>query len=163
MADVNDYDDAAVGACFSVLLEFFTILGEYRESLVLVGGWTAAMIISEPEEKHIGTTDIDVIVDFRQIPDTAYETILRLLNDRGYRQDEHIQHRFLRELDDGREVAIDFLAGEYGGTGRSRRHQRVQDVKARKARGGDLVFDNCVNLTLRGELSSRITPGAVRD
>lgn len=42
-----------------------------------------------------------------------------------------------REID----VEIDLLAGEYAGTGKSHRTQRVQDVQPRKARGCDLAFD----------------------
>ena len=35
---------------------------------------------------------------------------------------------------------MDFLAGEYGGTGKSRRTQKALDMQPRKARGCDLVF-----------------------
>ena len=58
-------------------------------------------------------------------------------------------------LSDGREMVVhlDFLAGQYGGTGRSHRHQRVQrDLFARKARGCDVVFDHCFDYELRGTL-----------
>jgi len=37
-------------------------------------------------------------------------------------------------------VEVDLLAGEYEGTGRRRRTQKIQDARARKARGCDLVF-----------------------
>ncbi|MBI4677801.1 MAG: hypothetical protein HY748_09490 [Elusimicrobia bacterium] len=35
----RDYDSATTGASRSVLLEVMTILGEYRDALVLIGGW----------------------------------------------------------------------------------------------------------------------------
>jgi len=44
------------------------------------------------------------------------------------------------------------MAGEYGGTGKTRRTQKVQDVRARKTRGCDLAFDATVTVTLEGEL-----------
>lgn len=152
MANIEDYDEASVRSCFSVLLELMTILGEYRHHLVLVGGWVAKLTLEGVEEKHIGTTDIDIAVDFQNIQDTAYETIIKLLEGRGYRQDGSQPYKFFRKLGDGTEIEVDFLAGEYGGTGRSRRHQMAQDLRARKARGIDLVFDDCVELTVRGEL-----------
>jgi hypothetical protein len=152
MANIEDYDEYSVRGCFSVLLELMTILGEYRDNLVLVGGWVAKLMLEGAAEKHIGTTDIDIAVDFQNILETHYETIVKLLEERGYRQDEGQPYKFFRELDDGMEVEVDFLAGEYGGTGRSRRHQRVQDLRVRKARAGDLVFDDYVELTVRGEL-----------
>jgi len=46
------------------------------------------------------------------------------------------------------------LAGEYGGTGRGRRHQKIQEARARKARGCDLVFDSYAEVELKGELPS---------
>jgi len=44
------------------------------------------------------------------------------------------------------------MAGEYGGTGTIHRMQKVQDVRARKARGCDLAFDSSITITLEGEL-----------
>jgi hypothetical protein len=158
MANIEDYDEAIVRSCFSVLLEVVTILGEYRDNLVLVGGWVAKLTLEGPEEKHIGTTDVDIAVDFQNIQDRAYETIIKLLEGRGYKQDEGQPYKFFRKLDDGTEIEVDFLAGEYGGTGRGRRHQRAQDLRARKARGSDLVFDDYIELTIKGEL-----PNGARD
>lgn len=152
MANVEDYDEYSAGNCYSVLLELLTILGEYRDNLVLVGGWVAKLTLEGAEERHIGTTDIDIAVDFQNIPDTNYETIVKLLQERGYRQDDNQPYKFFRKLDDDMEVEVDFLAGEYGGTGRRRRHQRAQDLMARKARAGDLAFDDYLKLTIRGEL-----------
>jgi hypothetical protein len=44
------------------------------------------------------------------------------------------------------------MAGEYGGTGKGRRTQKVQDIRARKARGCDLAFDSSITVTIEGEL-----------
>jgi len=50
------------------------------------------------------------------------------------------------------EVEVDLMAGEYGGTGKGHRTQKVQDVRVRKARGCDLAFDSAITITLEGEL-----------
>ena len=55
-------------------------------------------------------------------------------------------------------MEVDLLAGEYGGTGGGHRTQPVQDARARKARGADLVFDAPVPVEVEGEL-----PGGGRD
>ena len=47
-------------------------------------------------------------------------------------------------------MQIDFLAGEYGGTAKNRRHQKVQDILAHKGRGADLVFDNFYKEEIQG-------------
>jgi hypothetical protein len=44
------------------------------------------------------------------------------------------------------------MAGEYGGTGKGRRTQVVQDARARKARGCDLAFGSAITVTIEGEL-----------
>ena len=49
-------------------------------------------------------------------------------------------------------VQVDFLAGEYAGTGKAHRTQRVLEGRARKARGCDLAFDLFVETEIRGEL-----------
>ncbi len=47
---------------------------------------------------------------------------------------------------------MDLLAGEYEGTGRGRRTQKVQDVRPRKARGCDLAFDLYTEVVVEGTL-----------
>lgn len=39
MAGRSDYTEEAVRAAHSVLLELHRILGEYREDIVVIGGW----------------------------------------------------------------------------------------------------------------------------
>ena len=78
--------------------------------------------------------------------------ILQLLKERGYTEGDQpfIYHRTVKTAG-GREVIVDlnFLAGEYGGTGKSKRTQKVQDVRARKARGCDVAFDHTMSINLR--------------
>jgi hypothetical protein len=49
-------------------------------------------------------------------------------------------------------VEVDFLAAEYRGTGRKHRTQSVQDIRARKVRACDLVFQEPVEITIEGYL-----------
>jgi hypothetical protein len=49
-------------------------------------------------------------------------------------------------------VEVNFLGGEYAGTGRSHRTQKAQDVRIRKARGIDLAFEAPVEVTVSGKL-----------
>jgi hypothetical protein len=152
----RDYVGDAIEATNAVLIELAQILGEFRDQLVVVGGLVPGLLLRDAPTRHIGTLDIDIALDFRSIPDASYETLLRALTGRGYRQDLHQPFRFFRDVPfAGRQpvtVEVDLLAGEYGGTGRSHRTQQVQDVRARKARGCDLVFENNEILTIEGEL-----------
>ena len=157
MVKQSDYPQAEVQACFSVLLEIMTILSEFRDNLAIVGGNVPPLLIPYAKEKHTGTLDIDLALDFQHISDDTYNTIVEALSNRGYYQKEGGQpSTFYRDVGDHREskitVKVDLLAGEYGGTGKGRRHQRMQGAQARKARGCDLVFGSAVTVSLSGTL-----------
>jgi hypothetical protein len=151
-----------------VYLELMTILGSYREALVLVGGWVPYFILErfgreDTDFRHVGSVDIDIAVNPRLVSLDDYASIVERLERRGYRQrldrlGQPIPFIFEREasLGEGRGahvIEVDFLAPEYGGTGKSHRHQRVQhDLLARKARGCDVVFHHCFDHELTGAL-----------
>ena len=138
MVTRRDYMGDAVEAGRSVLLELTRTLGAYREHLVLVGGWVPELLLPEAEPKHVGSLDIDLAVDHRTLAESEYRTIHELLTSRGYEQDDRQPFMYRRSVKiDDREITVqvDLLAGEYGGTGKSRRTQKVQDVRPRKARG----------------------------
>lgn len=163
MVRKSDYQETEVQACFSVLLEVMTVLGEFRENIVIVGGNVPSLLIPLAREKHTGTLDIDLALDFQHIPNNTYKSIVNTLSERGYYQKEGEQRfAFFRDIEgeSGRIITIevDLLSGEYGGTGKGRRHQLIQDARARKARGCDLVFDSAVRVTLEGKL-----PGGARN
>jgi hypothetical protein len=104
--------------------------------------------------------DIDLALDHRRLREEGYRTIQELLLGRGYRQGPQ-PSVFLREVAMGDAriiVQVDFLAGEYGGTGRGRRHQNVPGIQARKARGCDLAFAAPRELLVEKEL-----PGGGKD
>jgi len=154
MVKQSDYKEREVNICFSVLLELMTILGEFRENIVIIGGNVPPLLLPEGKQKYPGTLDIDVALDFKNIDDNTYKTIAELLKERGYYQKKESQpYQYYREVDKVT-IEIDLLAGEYGGTGRGRRHQRVQDTRARKTRGCDLVFDSYAEVELKGKLPS---------
>jgi hypothetical protein len=150
------YGQREVNACRSVLLELVHLLGELKDEMVIIGGWTPSLLFPEAKDPHVGSLDIDVALNFREIPDDTYQTILKAFLKRGYTQDEKQPFRFFRtvsaEGSDPIDVEVDLMAGEYGGTGRGRRTQVVQDVRARKTRGCDLAFDTTVTVSLEGEL-----------
>lgn len=155
MVSKSDYSEVMVQAAHSVLLEVMRVLGEYRDDIAVVGGWVPELVIPNSEEQHIGTTDVDLALDHRMLDEIGYETIKNLLTKSGYRPDDQQPFIFYRDLEvDGTPVTIevDLVAGEYAGTARKHRTQKVQDVRARKARGCDLVFDLFTKVTINGTL-----------
>ncbi len=90
MVRQSDYREAEVQACFSVLLEIMTVLGEFRENVVIVGGNVPLLLIPSAKEKHPGTLDIDLALDCNHISDNTYKTIVKTLSARGYYQKEQV-------------------------------------------------------------------------
>jgi hypothetical protein len=159
MVTRSDYPKNEVEACLSVLVEFMTLLGEFKDSIVPVGGWVPYFLIQERKQEHTGSLDIDAALDFKNISPETHSTILELLKERGYEEAEqpYIFNRTVETESGGQVIVkINLLAGEYGGTPKSHRTQKVQDVKARKARGCDLAFDQNFSVTL----FSRMPDGA---
>ena len=156
MVSKSQYGEREVKACKAVLLEIVHLLGEIKDEMVIIGGWTPTFLLPQSDDPHIGSLDIDVALDFSKIPDDTYQTILKAFLKRGYTQDKEQPFRFFRKVTiEGKEpviVEVDLMAGEYGGTGKGHRTQKIQDIRARKARGCDLAFGSSITVTLEGEL-----------
>jgi len=150
----TDYTAEAVEAARSVMLELTRLLGEYQEGIVIVGGWVPELLLSGPGHPHTGSLDVDLALDHNTLGELGHKTILQLLLSHSYHQGEQpfIFFRTVHVGSNTYEVEVDFLAGEYAGTARSHRAQKIQDMQPRKARGCDLAFTRAAKITLRGTL-----------
>lgn len=165
----SQYTKTETNACFSVIVELVTYLKKYRDHIVLVGGWVPYFLYGEhktEEGKHVGSLDVDLALNFILIPEQDYQTISDILEERGYkyRKDRKgniirasYERNFIDENNLEHTVQVDFLASEYGGSSKDKRHQRIQEILARKGRGIDLVFENCCER----EIEARIPNGAM--
>lgn len=150
----RNYSSELVAAAKSVLLELMRALGEYREEIVVVGGWVPELILPSTPLKHVGSIDVDLALDHRKLEEAGYATIQKLLLGREYEQGSQ-PFIFFRTVEVGGKpirVQVDFLAGEYEGAGPGHRTQKVKDVRARKARGCDLAFELFVEKRIEGRL-----------
>lgn len=162
MVTRKDYTVEEVEAARSVLIELMHLLGEYREHIVLVGGWVPEILLGKEGTPHVGSIDVDLALDHKKLRDEGYRTIRELLLNRGYSEGDQ-PFVFERTVDvQGTEVVVgvDFLAGEYEGTGKKHRHQKIEEqgMRPRKARGCDIVFEDPKEETIEGEL-----PGGGKD
>ena len=87
MVTVHDYSAEAIAACRAVLIELVHGMGEFRDHLVVVGGWVPALLLPNVPEPYVGTLDVDLALDFQHIPEETYQAVLEALQRRGYRQD----------------------------------------------------------------------------
>ncbi len=134
-----DYTASAVEAARSALIELTHILGEYRADIVLVGGWIPELLIPQSQERHVGSIDVDLALNHKELTEAGYRMIGEILRRYGYVRDKQ-QPFIFRKTVRGQTVQVDFLAGEYGGTSKNRRTQKALDMRPRKARGCDLAF-----------------------
>lgn len=156
MTSREDYPPDAVEAAKAILVELTHILGEYKDDMVIVGGWVPPLLMPDSED-HVGSTDVDVALNHLAITNEVYARISETLRQHDYRQDERQPFIWFKDVvfeGDPVTVEVDFLAGEYGGTGRGHRTQRVQDMLPRKARGADLLFSQSVARTVEARLPS---------
>ena len=128
--------------------------------MVLIGGWVPQFLFQDKNECHSGSLDVDLALDHKRITDETYKGIKDLLLERKYKQGKqpYIFHRTVSIEGTDVSVQIDLLSGEYEGTGKSHRHQRVQGLHARKVRRCNLAFEHPIEVTIEGYL-----PGGAKD
>ncbi len=160
----SQYSSAKTNSCFSIIVELITYLKKYSHNIVLVGGWVPYFLygdIKEEEQKHVGSLDVDLALNFLLIPEQDYQAIADILEERGYKNKKDrkgniihasYERTFTDKNNNEQIIQVDFLASEYGGTSKNKRHQRIQDMLARKGRGVDLVFENCVERKLEARM-----------
>ena len=123
MVSKTDYSEEAVEAARSVMIELVHMLGEYREHMVLIGGWVPQLLLPQHDEPHVGSLDVDIALNHRTMTEEGYRTIREALIERGYVEGKQpfVFMRRVRKGNSDIDIEVDFLAGEYEGTGRSRR------------------------------------------
>ena len=94
-----------------------TILGDYMEDIVIVGGLVPSLLIDQdslPEgaEKHVGTIDLDVGFTLAIFEGGRYEEIAERLRRAGFSQDVSDQGNLTRQrwkITEPGKVTMDFL------------------------------------------------------
>ena len=137
-----------------------TILGDYLEDLVVVGGLVPSLLIDQGAlpagaEAHVGTLDLDVGLSLALLDDKRYQEISERLRRYGFRQDQNEDGQPTRQrwvFESGAGVTIDFLIsptadGESGGSIKG----LESDFAAIVAPGLHLAFRDRLKITLTGE------------
>jgi hypothetical protein len=154
MVTRRDYTTEAVDAARSVLIELVHLLGEYKDDIVIIGGWIPEILLPHFSGPHVGSMDVDIALNHQKISEERYKMIQDLLQSRGYQQGDQpfIFFRTVKVGDKEIKVEVNLMAGEYEGTSKSHRHQKVQGIRARKVRGCDLVFKMSKEIRIEGIL-----------
>src|ERR1051326_3079603 len=75
----SEYSSRQVEAAHRVLVDLGQVLASFEDCLVVVGGWVPDLLISEVEEVHVGSIDVDLALDAEKLNDGRYAELLKLL------------------------------------------------------------------------------------
>lgn len=154
----TDYPEDIINLSKSVLLEIMTLLKGYKDHIVLVGGWVPYFLLQkfqkDKEFRHVGSVDIDLVIDPDLIKSGVYETIVKIIESNGYKQRKDkngnlIEFSFEKDIKDNT-IRVDFLSTDYP---HKKRHRVVQpDLKARTLKGARIVLKHNFEEEIEGTL-----------
>lgn len=138
-----------------MLMDVLTILGKYRDGMVLIGGWVPEVLF--PGRGHVGSFDVDFALDGRKIPPDAYESIRQRLIAEGYVQLAPHIGVFTKNLGDDAgtmTVKLDLVTGDEPGGTAAGASVLIQDLSVVRLRGVELALERASTVTLTGVLPS---------
>lgn len=110
------YSDETTELVRKVLMDVWQICGEYKDEMVLIGGLVPSLTMSNAEDPHVGTLDIDLALDAEALAqDNQYATLVELLTQNEYKLAEESSKKFqlIKTItnENGQEIniVIDFL------------------------------------------------------
>lgn len=158
--DYSGYKPEQTAACEQLLVTLIRGIGPWKASVTVVGGLVPSLLI--PGEAHVGTTDVDLVVDLEEIAETdAYKTLEQNLKklglERGKNEDGRAQHfRWTRIKDGAVATTVELLcpaaADEEAGKVRSLKEGGERGLSAIGIPGAHLVFDDFVEVAVTTEL-----------
>jgi len=150
---ITGHREKVIKATHQVLLEVFKLLQNFHESLILVGGWVPIMIIPEARDKHVGTLDVDLVINDKSLNEIGSETIEDILLANGYQHGTEPGRYFKRIEIDGKPifVPVDFLASEQRYIPKNE-FFNITGIHAISSPGCELSFEANEKISIEGNL-----------
>lgn len=136
-----DYSGGQREAAHRVLVELCSLFAQYQDDIRIIGGWVPELLF--PNQGHVGSVDVDMLINHLKLKDEGYQTMARILLNNGYKDHPDKYFSFIKQVAINGvlfDVDVDILAGMYSGTRKGKHSQHVQGLKAMKATGGDFAF-----------------------
>ena len=111
----EEYSPRQTEAARRVLIDLGQVLAQFKDCIVIVGGWVPDLLLDQAEDPHIGSIDVDLALDAARLKDGRYADLLKLLIEtKRYRKGEkEFQYVVTVDLRDGEtqvKVEVEFLA-----------------------------------------------------
>lgn len=153
--------DPSSEAGFRALAELLQILRDYREGVVLVGGWVPELAFPEAETPPVATIDIDLALDANALRKIRTKTLGQLLEEQGYRQGSRDPFRFEKDFQvQGRRVSVkvDLLTSPATEGAMEAELRPIQDVQANAMPGFEMAFRSFKDVPL-SQVHDGASPG----
>jgi predicted nucleotidyltransferase len=159
------YSDTSLELIKSTCLQIATVLGDFMDDLVIVGGLVPSLIIDQiTVEPHVGTLDLDVGMSLAIFDNQLYQEITGRLRNTGFKPDtndkgKQVVQRWIHP--DFQSITIDFLIppsleNDKGGTIRNLENDfGAIIVPGLKLAFQDFEIVEITGKTLKGEKASR--------
>jgi len=139
----NDYDDRSTAGAKSVLIEIGQILGSFMGKFVIAGGAVPWLLLDNEDMRHVGTIDVDLVLDSVALGDGEYVNLLEALLRHGYKQG-HSKIQLSRQItppDGGApfNIYVDFLMPRDAEIVKNV-PPLISDFAAQRADGADLAM-----------------------
>jgi hypothetical protein len=151
----EEYSPRQTEAAKRVLIDLGQVLAQYKDCMVIVGGWVPDLLLADAEESHIGSIDVDLALDAAKLNDGRYAEILQLLlNTKRYRKGaKDFQLVVTVDLKDGEkeiEVEVEFLAPKEV---KLKKHspKLLEGFRVLQADACGVAFQSPIELTLKGQ------------
>jgi len=149
----GDYAPREVEAARRVMTELWQVLAQYRDAMVLIGGWVPELLLPAAVPPHTGSLDVDVLLDPGPLREEArYAELVTLLKGRDYVEtDKPFKLAKAVLVDDGDpiRVEVDLLLPRKP---RTRRGKVLPDFRAIEADGARFALGHRQALTFQGRM-----------
>lgn len=152
-----DYDDRTTRTVKSVLIEIGQILASFNGKFAIVGGMVPWLLLSEADMPHIGTGDVDLVLDPSELRDGEYVRLVEALQENGYQQRDNLRRfqlvRTVAARDGGADidVVVDFLMPRDAEITRNR-PPLISQFAVQRAHGTDLALKFYQMVAIDGDM-----------
>jgi hypothetical protein len=157
---ILDYSPKLTEECLQVLALLLSGIGEWRDSVVLIGGLTPHILVERKlpgARKYTGTGDIDLVMDIAIIGDpNAYSAFEAALQSQGFKplgEEDKANWRWQYVTDSKTPIRLEFLMDDPNLDGSKVKPVPPHGVLAAcNIRDSSIAFDLCETVTIEVEL-----------
>ena len=158
-SSASEYSKEQVRLVTSTCLYVATILGDYMEQAVIVGGLVPSLLIDQENlpngaDSHAGTMDLDMGLNLSIFDNKRYQAITYRLRSAKFSPDVNEQGNLTRQrwkIEKAGKVTIDFLVPPFSDDDMGGNIKDIeQDFAAVITPGLELAFKDRIKITLEG-------------